>query len=78
MLRIWRKPRVLGGKKALDEAGTSPKEVDLILVGTISGDVVFPATACFVQEKLGAVNAAAYDISVPSTRGCGFIPHQRD
>lgn len=48
---------------ALKEAGVSPEELDLIILGTVSGDVSFPATACYVQEKLGAVNAAAFDIT---------------
>jgi 3-oxoacyl-[acyl-carrier-protein] synthase-3 len=57
-------------RNALDEANLSPQDVDMILVATVSGDVGFPATACFVQEKLGAYNAIAFDISAACS---GFI-----
>ena len=49
--------------KALEQANVSPKEVDLILVATATPDMLFPATACFVQKKIGAKNAACLDIS---------------
>ncbi len=57
-------------RKALTEANLSENDLDLILVATVSGDVGFPATACFVQEKLGAYNAIAYDISAACS---GFL-----
>ena len=47
---------------ALKRAHVKPEELDMILVGTISGDMVFPATACFVQKNLGASRAAASDV----------------
>lgn len=56
--------------KALEEAEVSPEEVDVIIVGTVTGDVIFPATACFVQEKIGAKRAAAFDVSAAC---CGFL-----
>ncbi|HXX41979.1 MAG TPA: beta-ketoacyl-ACP synthase III [Chthoniobacterales bacterium] len=49
--------------KALEQANVSPEEVDLILVATATPDMLFPATACFVQKKIGAKNAACLDIS---------------
>lgn len=49
--------------KALDNAGVKAEEVDLIIVGTISGDYVTPSTACEVQAQLGAENAVAFDIN---------------
>lgn len=49
-------------KKAMAAAGVTPEEVDLILVGTSAPDMFFPSTACFVQAKLGCVNAAAFDL----------------
>jgi len=49
--------------RALDDAKVLPKELDAIIIGTVTGDVKFPATACYVQQKIGAVNAAAFDIS---------------
>jgi 3-oxoacyl-[acyl-carrier-protein] synthase III len=47
---------------ALKRAHVKPEDLDMILVGTISGDMVFPATACFVQKNLGASRAAASDV----------------
>src|SRR3954452_19823592 len=49
--------------KALEQAKVKPEEVDLILVATATPDMLFPATACFVQKKIGAKNAACLDIS---------------
>src|SRR5205085_1940021 len=49
--------------KALEQAKISPADVQLILVATATPDMVFPATACFVQKKIGAKNAACLDIS---------------
>src|SRR5437773_11905644 len=40
--------------KALEQAEVAPKDVDLILVATATPDMLFPATACFVQKKIGA------------------------
>jgi 3-oxoacyl-[acyl-carrier-protein] synthase-3 len=57
-------------KKALEAARCSPKEVELIILCTYTPDHVFPATACFVQKKIGAVNAAAFDIE---TACSGFL-----
>ena len=48
---------------ALEQAGVAATEIDLILLATASPDMVFPATACFVQTKIGATNAACLDIS---------------
>src|SRR4026208_1733945 len=48
---------------AMDQAKISPGEIDLILVATATPDMLFPATACFVQKKIGATNAACLDIS---------------
>jgi 3-oxoacyl-[acyl-carrier-protein] synthase III len=48
---------------ALEQANVAPKDIDLILVATATPDMLFPATACFVQKKIGACNAACLDIS---------------
>jgi 3-oxoacyl-[acyl-carrier-protein] synthase-3 len=49
--------------KAIEQANISPTEINLILVATATPDMLFPATACFVQKKIGATNAACLDIS---------------
>src|SRR5437870_3432761 len=49
--------------KALEQAKVKPEDVDLILVATATPDMLFPATACFVQKKIGAKKAACLDIS---------------
>lgn len=50
-------------KQALLEAGMKAEELDLIILGTVSGDHVTPSSACEVQSKIGAVNAVAFDIN---------------
>ncbi len=57
-------------QEALAMARVDPKEIDGIIIGTISGDMQFPATAAFVQDRLGATNAAALDLSAACS---GFI-----
>ncbi len=49
-------------KVALADAGVSAEEVDLLIVATLSPDMFFPSTACFVQDKIGAKNAYCYDL----------------
>jgi len=58
------------GRAALQEANLSADKIDAIILGTVTGDVTFPSTACYVQEMLGATNAAAFDIAAACT---GFI-----
>ena len=48
---------------AMDNAGITAAEIDLILVATVTPDMFFPSTACFVQSKIGAKNAACFDVS---------------
>ncbi len=57
-------------KAALADAGISADEVDLIIVATLSPDMFFPSTACFVQEKIGAKNAYCYDLGAACS---GFL-----
>jgi len=54
---------LIAAKKALESARLDPKELELIIVGTSSPDMLFPSTACIIQDKIGAVNAAAFDVS---------------
>jgi 3-oxoacyl-[acyl-carrier-protein] synthase-3 len=52
------------GRNACQAAGISPSEIDCIIVGTVTPDVPFPATATYVQRKLGATaGGAAFDVS---------------
>ncbi len=57
-------------KAALDAAGLKPRNLDLIIVATATPDMLFPSTACILQEKLGAKNAAAFDINAACS---GFV-----
>lgn len=50
-------------RKALEDAGKSPEDVDLILAATVSPDCTFPCLACEIQAAIGADNAVAYDIN---------------
>lgn len=74
-------------QQALEKRGVSPEDVDLIIVATVSPDMVFPATACLVQAQLGAPRAWGFDLSAACsgflyglTTGAQFIEsgrHQR-
>jgi len=57
-------------RNAIDMAGIKAEDIDLIIVATITGDYPWPATACIVQNKLGAKQCGAYDISAACS---GFI-----
>src|SRR5437667_2987801 len=50
-------------QEALADAGVSPEQIDLIIVGTATPDMLFPATACILQDRLGSRNAGAFDLS---------------
>ncbi len=56
--------------KAMERAGVTADQIDLIIVATITPDMPFPATACLVQSKLGAKKAAAFDLEAACS---GFI-----
>ena len=55
---------------AMENAGITADEIDLILVATVTPDMFFPSTACFVQNKIGAKNAACFDVSAACS---GFL-----
>ncbi len=57
-------------EKAIADAGISVDEIDLIIVATLSPDMFFPSTACFVQDKIGAKNAFCYDLGAACS---GFL-----
>lgn len=61
---------VKAAQKALDDAGITADEIDLIIVATATPDMYFPSVACILQEQLKATKAAAFDLSA----GCsGFV-----
>jgi 3-oxoacyl-[acyl-carrier-protein] synthase III len=61
---------VKAAEKALKKAGIRAEELDMIIVTTVTPDMNFPATACLVQDRLGAKKAATFDLSAACT---GFI-----
>lgn len=61
---------IIAARKALAEANIDPKDLDAIIVATVTPDMAFPSTACFVQKGLGAANATAFDIAAACS---GFI-----
>lgn len=61
---------VNAAQRALKSAGITADDIDLIIVSTVTPDMAFPATACLVQERLGAKKAATFDLSAACT---GFL-----
>lgn len=57
-------------KEAIDDAGMKPEDIQLIIVATITPEMVFPSTACFVQDMIGAKNAWAFDLAAACS---GFV-----
>ena len=57
-------------RDAMENAGITADEIDLIIVATVTPDMFFPSTACFVQTKIGAKNAACFDVSAACS---GFL-----
>lgn len=57
-------------KNALTAAGVAAQDIDLIIVATSTPDMVFPSTACIVQNKLGVAGGAAFDLQAVC---CGFV-----
>ncbi|KAF1689258.1 beta-ketoacyl-ACP synthase III [Pseudoxanthomonas taiwanensis] len=56
--------------RALEAAGAAPSDIELIVVGTTTPDVVFPSTACLIQQKLGIAGCPAFDVNAACS---GFI-----
>ena len=61
---------ILAGKRALENAGVTAEEIEVIIVATCTPDYFFPNTACQVQEAIGAKNAVAFDLSAACS---GFL-----
>ena len=61
---------VEASKIAIENAGLKPEDIDLIITATITPDMAFPATACIIQDKIGAKNSAAFDINAACS---GFV-----
>jgi len=57
-------------QRALEDAGLQPSDIDLVLCCTTYGDYVWPATACLIQDQIGAKRAAAFDLSAACS---GFV-----
>src|SRR5262245_4632947 len=57
-------------RKALEDAGIEASSVDLLIVATVTPDMMFPATAAILADELGMPDAAAYDLSAGCT---GFM-----
>jgi 3-oxoacyl-[acyl-carrier-protein] synthase-3 len=60
----------MAARRAMEMAGVTPEQIDLIIVATITPDMPFPNTACLVQRKLGARRCAAFDVEAACS---GFI-----
>ncbi len=61
---------IKAARSALEMVSVSPEQLDMILVATVTPDFPFPATACIVQNELGANNAVAFDITAACS---GFL-----
>jgi 3-oxoacyl-[acyl-carrier-protein] synthase-3 len=60
----------LAAQDALRRSGTRPEEIEVIVVATVTPDMLFPATACLVQERIGAKSAWGFDLSAACS---GFV-----
>jgi len=61
---------IAASRQALAAAKVDAIDIDLIVCGTVTGDMLFPATACLVQSQIGAFNAGAFDLGAACA---GFI-----
>jgi 3-oxoacyl-[acyl-carrier-protein] synthase-3 len=61
---------VSAARKALENAGVDPKQLDLVICATVSPDMILPASGCLVQKEIGASDVPAFDISAACS---GFV-----
>lgn len=61
---------VEASRLAIKDAGLNPEDINLIITATITPDMFFPATSCIIQDKIGAKNAASFDINAACS---GFV-----
>ena len=61
---------ILAAQRAIADAGIDPAEIDLVICCTVTGDQVFPATACRIGKEIGAVRAGGFDVAVACS---GFV-----
>jgi len=60
----------IAARRAMEQAGVRGEEIDLIICATLTPDMPFPATACLIQQKVGAKRAAAFDMEAACS---GFL-----
>ncbi len=61
---------VMAARRALAQAKVKPEDLDMIILATVTPDMIFPSTACYVQKALGASRAACYDLQAACS---GFL-----
>jgi 3-oxoacyl-[acyl-carrier-protein] synthase-3 len=61
---------VAAARRALENSGTAPLDVDLVIIATVTPDHLVPSTSCLVQRRLGMANAAAFDLNAACS---GFV-----
>jgi 3-oxoacyl-[acyl-carrier-protein] synthase-3 len=61
---------ILAAQRAIADAGIDPSEIDLVICCTVTGDQVFPATACRIGKEIGAVRAGGFDVAAACS---GFV-----
>jgi 3-oxoacyl-[acyl-carrier-protein] synthase-3 len=61
---------LVAARQALEDAQLDPADLDLVLCATATGDYIWPATSCILQDALGATRAAAFDLSAACSGFC--------
>ncbi len=61
---------IIAANRALENAGLSAKDLDLIICATATGDYIWPSTACIIQDKIGATKSGAFDLSAACSGFC--------